>query len=138
MKHIFRKNNRLTLILTVYAIVQAASLLIKIFFIISLGIYLVAIIVGVKELNSIVAKGDRFKIQLFPFLLFLIANSALFLLYIPTLLLNPEINWHLAGNEYEQDPTIFLAYVPIVLLILAYIILLIAWCMTSLLRKVPR
>ena len=97
------KKSKLILILILYVVIQAASLLIIFpFFVLSLVIYLVAIIFGAKDLYLKVNKNVGFKFLLQPFIFFLIANSALFIFYIPTLLMNgiePQ------GKPWTQEAT---------------------------------
>ena len=55
---------------------------------------------------------------------FFLVNLALFVIYLPTIIYNPDINWKLKG-EYEQDPMILQAYIPIVLFCLSLFCLII-------------
>jgi hypothetical protein len=86
---------------------------------------LVAIVyTAIKTSRAIVQEGNM-KPIFFSSLAFLIANLVLFLVYIPTLIYNPDINWKLKG-EAEQDPMIQQAYVPPVFFCIALIILLLS------------
>ena len=95
-----------------------------------------AVIVGSLDIYFKINNSFEFKILLHPFVLFFLANLLLFIVYVPLLLLNPEINWHLKG-EAEQDPKILMVYFPLVALIAAWIILVIVGVITKLQQPKP-
>ena len=54
-----------------------------------------------------------------------IVNLIMTIVYIPTLILNPKINWSLENGGGESDPMILLAFFPVAHFIAASIIFLI-------------
>jgi hypothetical protein len=85
--------------------------------------YIIAIIYSAVKSSKAIMQENSLKASIRSLLLFLVANLILFLIYIPTLLYNPEINWKLKG-EVEQDPIILQAYVPPVLFVIAAVIII--------------
>jgi hypothetical protein len=55
-----------------------------------------------------------------------LANLILTIIYIPTLYLNPAINWKLKDGGVESDPMILLTYFPTVHFIIGFLIILIS------------
>ena len=131
-----RDSKPLIWLLAVYILLQLLSLFTG--SAIFLFAYLIAYIMAIFRESRIVyffaRNGGSYKKLLIPILLFFISNLILFLIYIPTLLLNPNINWKLKG-EAEQDPMILQAYVPPILFLLAMLILLIILGVIRLTRK---
>src|SRR4051812_49079102 len=130
------ENKQLIWILVAYMILQILSLWTGsgILFLAYLFAYIMAIVSGSRIVYVFIKNNEPLRKLFIPFILFLIANLLLFLIYIPSVLLNPNINWKLKG-EYEQDPVILQAYVPPLLCIAAFIILLIVLGITFSLRK---
>ena len=132
MKRLFR-NKVLTWLLLVYGILQLSSMFLQapvILFAYELC-YLIALVVGTiwvirktKENRDLKTLGETI-------LLFLLINLGLFLVYIPTLLLNSSINWTLNG-ENESDPMILLAFWPPVHFTIAFVTLGLAGLITRL------
>jgi hypothetical protein len=112
-------------LLTSYLLLQLAALFLGVglFFIIYLIIYLTTLIYAAIQTSKAVIRNTSLKPLLPPLVLFFVANLILFLIYIPALLNNPNINWKLKG-EMEQDPMVLQAYVPPVLFGMALIGLL--------------
>jgi hypothetical protein len=93
-------------------------------------VYLTAIFYTVtKCVKTITAMGSS-KVVIISLMMFLLANLLLFLVYLPTLIFNPNINWRLRG-EVEVDPMLLQAYVPAVLFGIASI----AICLSSIIAK---
>lgn len=59
-------------------------------------------------------------------LLNFLANFVLTIIYVPTLYLNPAINWKLKDGGVESDPMILLTYFPTVHFIIGSLIILIS------------
>lgn len=64
-----------------------------------------------------------------------IVNLILTIVYIPTLILNPKINWGLEGGGGESDPMILLAFFPLGHFIVASIIFMISGLICRLIIK---
>lgn len=100
-------------LLTSYILFQLAALFLGVgfFAIFYLILYLAALIYAALQTSRAVGHSNSLKPVLLSLVLFFLANLILFVIYIPTLICNPNINWKLKG-EVEQDPMIFQAYVP--------------------------
>ena len=118
------KNKTLLWLLAAYLILQLASLFLSIGILLFIYIvfYLAAIFVGSKYVFTNIKKENNFKPLFYSILLFFISNLLLFLIYIPTLIYNPNINWRLKG-EAEVDPMILQAYVPPIFFVAAIVVL---------------
>lgn len=119
-------------LLTLYVLLQLAALFLGVglFFILYLIIYLAVLIYAAIQTSKAVIQRKGLKTFLPVVASSFIANLILFLIYIPALIYNPEINWKLKG-EAEQDPMILQAYVPPVL----FCIFLIGQLLTALVTK---
>ena len=73
-------------------------------FLAAVGFATASVIKETKETKSLKPVGRTI-------LLFLLVNLGLFLVYIPTLVLNPSINWTLKGGQ-EYDPMILFVFWP--------------------------
>lgn len=102
-----------------------------IFFLIYIILYLVAIFCSAIETSRVIMQDESILLSLQHLIFHLLANLILFLIYLPTLIYNPEINWKLKG-EVEQDPMILQSYVPLFFFAVAVMILLV----TALVAKV--
>lgn len=123
MKSLFQ-NKTLTTLLGAYAIIQLSTLFLRTpvaLFAYELC-YVAAIVVGAIWTVGKTKEDRNLKTLVSTTLLFLVINLGLFLIYIPTLLLNPSINWKLKG-EHESDPMILLAFWPLVHVIIAFTII---------------
>lgn len=92
--------------------------------------YVIAIIHSAIKSSRAMTQDSNFKSAVYSLTWFFIANIVLFLVYLPTLIYNPEINWKLKG-EVEQDPIILQAYVPVVFFIIAATIIIVTLLMTK-------
>ena len=92
--------------------------------------YIIAIIYSASQSSKAITQDRSLKVTLHSLTLFFIVNIVLFLIYIPTLIYNPEINWKLKG-EVEQDPMILQAYVPVAFFIIATLIILLTAVVTE-------
>lgn len=111
-------------LLTLYAFFQALTLLTHSAFLLLLYVvlYLAALVVAGKMIVRKVREEGKLKELWKTILLFFLFNLVLFILYVPTLLMNPNINWRLKG-EAEVDPMFFLAFFPGVLFCVAVVLL---------------
>ena len=118
------KHRTVIWLLIIYLLLQLSSLYqrIGVFVFIYPVIYLIAIIYAA----IIISRTMMHSSSLRPFFnlvaLFFITNLILFLIYLPTIVYNPEINWRLKG-EQEQDPMILTAYIPIAFFIISFVAL---------------
>jgi lysylphosphatidylglycerol synthetase-like protein (DUF2156 family) len=119
------RNKTLLWLLILYVLLQLATLFLGIglFLFVYLIIYLAALIYAAIQTSRAVKQNNSLKPVLPSLVSFFIANLVLFLIYIPTLIYNPNINWKLKG-EVEQDPMILQAYVPLAFFCIALIGLL--------------
>jgi hypothetical protein len=101
--------------------------------------YIIAIIHSAIKSTRAMTQSSSIKDAAYFLTCFFIANLVLFLIYLPTLIFNPEINWKLKGGV-EQDPMILQAYVPIVFFIIAATIIIVTLLVTKLilLYKIKR
>ena len=111
-----------------YIIFQLLCLLLSssIFFFLNEIVYIGAMVVGIIWLLEEYRKHFKFLPLGIILGLFFTANLILTLIYIPTLVLNPAINWSLENGGGESDPMILMAFFPLVHFIIALIVMLIA------------
>ena len=76
------------------------------------------------------AQDNNIKSAAYSLTWFFIANLILILIYLPTLIYDPEINRRIKG-EVDQDPMILQAYVPIAFFIIATIIIILTILITK-------
>lgn len=133
------KDKILIWILIFYILSQLAALFlgVMLFFFAYTILYLTAITYTVIKIAKQAKQIGKLKI-LPPLALFLLANLILFLIYIPTLIYNPNINWKLKKGGIEVDPMLFQAYVPMVLFIFALLILLLTAVIVKLTLRYKR
>jgi len=107
-----------------YVLVQLLSLVLGSVFLLSgyLLLYLIAIIYTVLKTSKIIIQAGNIRIIILPLVFFFIGNLILFLIYIPTLIYNPNINWKLKGG-FEVDPMLYQAFVPPVFFCIALIVI---------------
>lgn len=96
-------------------------------------LYIIAIVISCLLL---VKKSSNNKKKLWwqILLIFLVTNLLLFLYWIFTVHLNPDINWKLQGNDYEVDPWYYILYLPGINFLLAFLIISIVFLYSSLRR----
>lgn len=92
--------------------------------------YIIAMTRSAIKSSRVVMQDSSIKTATYSLTWFFIANLVLFLIYLPTLIYNPEINWKLKGGV-EQDPMILQAYVPIVFFITAVTIIVLTVVVTK-------
>jgi hypothetical protein len=133
------KDKTIFYLLLVYVLLQLGTLFlgVGIFFFLYIIVYLIAIIYTSIKIAITITQNQTFTTFVNSVILFLIANAILFLIYLPTLIYNPEINWKLKG-ETEQDPMILQAYVPIIFFIAAALIISITVIISKLVLKYKR
>ena len=85
--------------------------------------YIIAITHSAIKSSRSMTQYTSMKAAAYSLTWFFIANLVLFLIYLPTLIYNPRINWKLKG-DVEQDPMILQAYVPVVFFIIAATIIM--------------
>ncbi|MDB5221539.1 MAG: hypothetical protein JWN83_206 [Chitinophagaceae bacterium] len=118
-----RDKNIIWLLLS-YVVFQLGTLFLGVglFFFVYIIIYLIAIIYSATTISKAIKQTGNLNFLIRSLLLFFIANLILFLIYIPTLIYNPEINWKLKG-EIAQDPMILQVYVPPIFFVIALVII---------------
>ena len=119
-------NKYLNISLGLYVILQLLTLIVHggFLFIAYEISYLLAIVISINWTYRTYKSKNSFISLLFSIILIFISNLLLFLVYIPTLLLNPEINWTLKNGGGETDPMILLAYFPLVHFAISTIVIL--------------
>jgi len=119
-------------ILLLYMLLQLGTLFLGVglFFFVYVIAYIFAIIRSSIKSSKAMTQDSSVKVAAYSLTWFFIANLVLFLIYLPTLIYNPEINWKLKG-EVEQDPMILQAYVPIVFFIIAATIIIMSVLITK-------
>ena len=135
MKGLF-KNRKLTWLLVAYGIIQLSGLFIYNPLVLY-GYevcYLTAIFIGAIWVINKTKEERSFKTLGRTILLFFAINFGLFIIYIPTLLLNSSINWELDGGN-ESDPMILLAFFPAIHFIIAVTIIGLSGIVTRLTIK---
>jgi hypothetical protein len=130
------KDKMLFWLLFVYVVLQLGTLFLGIglFLFLYLIAYVIAIVTASIKTARSVSQEQHFKPLLQPVILFLTANLILFLIYIPALIYNPNINWKLKG-ETEADPMILQVYVPPVFFGTALVFLVLCSLITYLVAK---
>ena len=76
--------------------------------------FLASIVSAILWISKFYKINKSFAPISYSILLCFFANLILTLIYIPLLILNPEINWSLQDGRQESDPMILLAYFPAV------------------------
>jgi nitrogen fixation/metabolism regulation signal transduction histidine kinase len=89
-------------------------------------LFLVSIVVAIIWISKSYRIDKSFAPISYSIILCFLVNLILTLIYIPLLILNPEINWSLQDGRQESDPMILLAYFPSVNFILFVVIILVA------------
>ena len=117
------KDKTIIWLLLSYMLFQLGALFLGVglFLLVYLIAYIIAITHSAIKSSKAMTQDSSIKSAAYSLTWFLIANIVLFLIYLPTLIYNPEINWKLKGGV-EQDPMILQAYVPIVFFIIAAIL----------------
>jgi hypothetical protein len=123
--------------LLLYIVLQLSSLFSgnALFLFAYLIVYLFAIVYAAITCAKSMVRDGRIESIIGPLIIFFVANLILFIIYLPTLVLNPAINWKLKGED-EVDPMLLQAYVPPVLFLFASIIILIASLVAKSIRRV--
>jgi len=109
------KNKYYLIALTGYMVMQLLTLVVHsgLLFLIYEVLFFSAIVIGIIWIIKDYKRNRNFKtLGLFIGLNFII-NLILTIVYIPTLILNPQINWTLENGGGESDPMILLAFFPI-------------------------
>lgn len=117
-------NYTLTSLLALYALIQLSTLFLRstVALLAYELFYVAAIVVGIVWTIRKTKEDRNLKTVGRTTMMFLLVNLGLFLIYIPTLLLNPSINWKLKG-EHESDPMILLAFWPPVHFLIAFVVI---------------
>jgi len=97
-----------------YLFLIVAYLLTQFFWPLSELIFLVSIVIAIKWISKTYKTNKSFSPISNSIVLCFVANLILTLIYIPLLVLNPEVNWSLQDGRQESDPMILLAYFPAV------------------------
>jgi hypothetical protein len=107
-----------------YVLFQLASLFlgIALLFFAYIIVYLIAIVYAAVKCAKLTFTTGSLKPLTISIVMFLLANLLLFLIYLPTLIFNPNINWRLKGQA-EVDPLLLQAYVPVVFFGIAFLII---------------
>jgi hypothetical protein len=126
-------NKRIISLLILYILFQVAAFFLENFlFLIAYPlVYLIAVVYSVTIVKGSLKSASKI------LLYFLGANLILFLIYIPTLLLNPNINWRLKGKA-EVDPMFLQLYVPGVFFVIASIVVLVGLLIIKLIIRYRR
>ena len=107
-----------------YAFMLLAYMISQFYFPISELLFVISIIVAIIWVSKTYKNHRKFTPLPYAIILNFIANLILTMIYIPTLILNPEINWSLKNGGQESDPMILLAYFPTLNFCLFLIIML--------------
>ncbi|SCY98788.1 hypothetical protein [Flavobacterium caeni] len=108
-----------------YLILLLAYLVTQFIWPVSEIIFLISTIVAIIWISKYHNKNKNFNPAWYSIFLCFIANLFLTLIYIPTLILNPEINWSLKDGRNESDPMILLAFFPTLnFIVFAFIIII--------------
>jgi hypothetical protein len=129
-----KENKKLILYLSFYVIFQIASLYFGFPFVAYLLVYIIAVIVSSIRLVSEIKRNNAIKSFLTQLLLFFIANLSLFLIFVPTIIYNPDINWKLKGG-IEVDPMFLYVYIPPIFFSFSLLVLLITLTLTKITRR---
>ena len=89
-------------------------------------LFLVSIVVAITWISKSYKLDKSFSPIFYTTFCCFLANLILTLIYIPLLILNPEVNWSLQDGRHESDPMILLAYFPAINFILFVVVVLIA------------
>jgi hypothetical protein len=127
------KDKTVIWLLLFYMLLQLGALFLGVglFLFVYVIAYIIAIVHSSIKSSRAMTQYSNMKAAAYSLSWFFIANLVLFLIYLPTLIYNPEINWKLKG-EVEQDPMILQAYVPIVFFIIAATIIIVTLLITKL------
>jgi hypothetical protein len=119
-------NKTIIWLLILYILFQLASIFFKNFlFLIAYPlVYLIAVVYSIMTVKRSLKSAGKMLLYFFR------ANLILFLIYVPTVLLNPNINWRLKG-EAEVDPMLLQVYVPAVFFVFALIAVLLGFCINK-------
>lgn len=109
-----------------YNLLLIGYMISQFFFPISELIFISTIVVATIWISKTYKSQKKFTALTYSIVLNFFANLILTAIYIPTLILNPNINWSLQDGRKESDPMILLAYFPTLNFILFLIIVLIA------------
>ena len=121
-------NKTYLLFLIGYMLIQLSSLVLHsaILLILYEICFIASVIVAIKWISK-AYKTERLLTPIWLTISFnFIANLILTIIYIPTLYLNPAINWKLKDGGVESDPMILLTYFPTVHFIIGSLIILIS------------
>jgi hypothetical protein len=131
----FSENKRLIVRLSLYVIFQIASLYIGFFLFAYLLVYIIAIITSAIRLASEIKEHNSIKPLFTHLFLFFVANLILFVIYIPAIIYNPDINWALKGG-IEVDPMFMQIYILPIAFVSALIILATTTFFAKLVRNI--
>ena len=99
------------------------------------AIYFVAIIYASVQTSKAVTRNNSLKPLASTLISFFVANLILFLIYIPTLIYNPDVNptftWKLLADGETQDPIILQAYIPPIFFCIAFVMLVLTALVTK-------
>ena len=109
-----------------YIFLLVGYMLTQWFFPISELLYISATVVAIIWILKTYGIQRSFSALWYSIALNFIVNLILTAIYIPTLVLNPDINWSLQDGRNESDPMILLAYFPTGNFILFLIVVLVA------------
>ena len=107
------KDKKIIWLFLAYMLCQLGSLFLGVglFLIVYIVLYFITLVYFAITTSITLIQKENLKVIFNLLFLAFAANLILFLIYIPTLIYNPDINWHLKG-EAEQDPMILQAYFP--------------------------
>jgi len=88
-------------------------------------LFISSIVVAIMWISKNYKLNKSFSPIFYSILCCFLVNLILTLIYIPLLILNPEINWSLQDGRHESDPMILLAYFPTINFILFIVVVLI-------------
>lgn len=124
-------------LLILYALFQLATLFLSIalFLFAYLAIYVASIVYAAILTSKAVIRKDNLKPLVVTSFSFFTANLILFLIYIPTLIYNPDVNptftWKLLADGETQDPIILQACVPPIFFCIAFAVLVLTTFVTK-------
>jgi hypothetical protein len=110
----------------IYLGLIVAYMVTQFFWPISELLFLLSLIVAVYWISKNYNSSKNFKPITTSILICFAANLILTLIYVPMLILNPEVNWTLQDGRQESDPMILLAYFPTVNFAFFCVVVLIA------------
>lgn len=122
-KDLLKENKIYIISLIGYAIFQLLSLIIKSPFILFVyfSLFGVSIGSGITNINKNYKLYNSLKTLWANVLLTFIVNLILTIIYIPTLILNPKVNWTLLDGRKEMDPMILLASFPTIFFMISLV-----------------